>query len=145
MDNETTTSSQDGDAPRRSGRVVKVPEKWEPEASAQLASSKRKRGGEGEEGEDGLESDEDESGLDDDDGDADHPAPRSRRAGAASRQKKPSLKKPKINGAGGHTARIPSRPKKHVRVEAGTKGTGLFGTPSSPSSYAFSRRLTHLL
>ncbi|KAJ4145554.1 hypothetical protein LMH87_004402 [Akanthomyces muscarius] len=126
MDNETTTSSQDGDAPRRSGRVVKVPEKWEPEASAQLASSKRKRGGEGEEGDDALDSDEDESGLDDDEGDADHPAPRSRRAGASSRQKKPSLKKPKINGAGGHTARIPSRPKKSVRIEAGTKGTGLF-------------------
>ncbi|OAQ98255.1 hypothetical protein LLEC1_00778 [Akanthomyces lecanii] len=126
MDNETTTSSQDGDAPRRSGRVVKVPEKWEPEASAQLASSKRKRGGEGEDGDDGLDSDEDEGDLDDDDGDADHPAPRSRRAGAASRQKKPSLKKPKINGAGGHTARIPSRPKKNVRIEAGTKGTGLF-------------------
>ncbi|XWW96740.1 hypothetical protein V2A60_004720 [Cordyceps javanica] len=126
MDNDTAASSQDGDAPRRSGRVVKVPEKWEPEASAQMASSKRKRGGEGVEGDDNPESDEDESGEDDDDGDGDHPAPRSRRAGGGSRQKKPSLKKPKINGAGGHTARIPSRPKKTVRIEAGTKGTGLF-------------------
>ncbi|KAM0670552.1 hypothetical protein ACQRIU_000947 [Beauveria bassiana] len=146
MENDTAASSQDGDAPRRSGRVVKVPEKWEPEASAHVASTKRKRGGEGEEGDDDLESDEHESGEDDDHGDEDHPAPRSRRAGGAGRQKKPSLKKPKTNGAGGHTARIPSRPKKTVRIEAGTKGTGLFvdifgsGEPSQTVAHQWLER-----
>lgn len=123
MDNESVASSQDGEAPRRSGRVVKAPEKWEPEAAAQAASSKRKRGGaDGEDGdEDELESEEDSDN--DAESDEDHPAPRSRRAGGP---KKPSLKKPKINGSGGHTARIPSRPKKTVRIDAGKKGTGLF-------------------
>ncbi|OAA66123.1 STAG-like protein [Cordyceps fumosorosea ARSEF 2679] len=146
MDNDTAASSQDGDAPRRSGRVVKVPEKWEPEPSAH-ASTKRKRGGEGDDADDGLESDDDESAEDDDDaGDGDHPAPRARRAGGASRQKKPSLKKPKTNGAGGHTARIPSRPKKTVRIEAGSKGTGLFvdifgsGEPSQTVAHQWLER-----
>lgn len=147
MDNDIVASSQDDDAPRRSGRVVKIPEKWEPEPSAQMASAKRKRGGEGGEGDDGLDSDEDDSAEDEDDGDDDHPAPRARRAGGASRPKKPSLKKPKINGAGGgHTARIPSRPKKTVRIEAGTKGTGLFvdifgsGEPSQTVAHQWLER-----
>lgn len=133
MENDTAASSQDGEAPRRSGRVVKAPEKWEPEASAQTASAKRKRDGEdGDGGNDDIESDEGLSDEEDAESDEDHPAPRSRRAGGASRQK-PSLKKPKINGGSAvHTARIPSRPKKTVRIDAGNKGTGLFGIKGLP-------------
>lgn len=122
MDNESVTSQdQDAASRRRSGRVVKAPEKYEPELSQ---SAKRKRGAGNDDGlDDGIDSEE-ESSEEEDDSDEEHPAPRSRKP--AQRKKKPSTKKPKING--GHTARIPSRPKKTVRIEAGEKGTGLFGT-----------------
>ncbi|KND93804.1 Cohesin subunit psc3 [Tolypocladium ophioglossoides CBS 100239] len=124
----------DSTARRRSGRVVKVPTKFalEPVASA---ASKRKRGehdGDDAEDEDGEpESDEEMSDDVDAASDEDHPAPRSRRTPAQGRRaKKPSVKKPRINGthpaAAGHVARIPSRPKKAIRIEAGEKGTGIF-------------------
>ena len=119
-------------ARRRSGRVVKAPAKFGPEAVAS-AASKRKRGDrDGDDAEDEeLESDEDMSDDVDVVSDEDHPAPRSRKTPAqGGRAKKPSLKKPKINGtqpSAGHVARIPSRPKKAVRIEAGEKGTGIFG------------------
>lgn len=128
MDNAAADiADQDSSSRRRSGRVVKVPEKYGPDASALSASAKRKRRetGENDADDDDLESDQ-ESGEDDADSDEDHPAPRSRKPAGSARQKKPSLKKPKINGSS-HVARIPSRPKKAVRIDAGRKGTGLFG------------------
>lgn len=121
MDNSATSLDQDDAARRRSGRVSKAPQKFEPELSQ---SAKRKRG-QGQDGgfDDGdLDSEEDDSSEEEDDSDEEHPAPRSRQP--ANRRKKPSTKKPKINGA---AVRIPSRPKKAVRIEVGEKGTGLFG------------------
>ena len=122
MDNASVASQdQDAASRRRSGRVVKAPEKYEPELSQ---SAKRKRGAGHDDGQDDDVDSDEESSEAEDDSDEEHPAPRSRKP--AQRKKKPSTKKPKING--GHTARIPSRPKKTVRIEAGEKGTGLFGT-----------------
>jgi cohesin complex subunit SA-1/2 len=124
----SATPEPDENSRRRSGRVVKVPAKYAPEP-ANNAAPKRKRGEQGGEelDEDEVESDE-EMSNEDNASDEDHPAPRSRKTG---RTKKPSSKKPKINGAqpSGPTqiSRIPSRPKKTVRIEAGEKGTGLFG------------------
>lgn len=125
----SATPEPDADSRRRSGRVVKVPTKYAPEP-ANNAAPKRKRGEQdGDEAEDDeIESDEEVSD-EDNASDDEHPAPRSRKAGG--RSKKPSSKKPKINGAQpsgpAQVARIPSRPKKTVRIEAGEKGTGLFG------------------
>lgn len=123
----------DSTARRRSGRVVKVPTKFAPEPAAS-AASKRKRGEhDGDDaGDEEPESDEEMSDDADAASDEDHLAPRSRKTPTqGGRVKKPSLKKPKINGtqpaAAGHVARIPSRPKKAVRIEAGEKGTGIFG------------------
>jgi cohesin complex subunit SA-1/2 len=63
--------------------------------------------------------------------DEDHAAPKPRKPSQTTRAKKPSIKKPRINGArpavSGTIARIPSRPKKTVRIDPGEKGTGLFG------------------
>ncbi|KAG5951542.1 hypothetical protein E4U53_002857 [Claviceps sorghi] len=146
----SATPEPDATTRRRSGRVVKAPTKYAPEPTT-TGAPKRKRGNDDEhEAEpdeidpDGQTSDDD----DDDDGaqsDGDHlPTPAARSRTARARAKKPSSKKPKINGAqpsGLHQiARIPSRPKKTVRIEAGEKGTGLFaeifGSGDSSNSIA---------
>ncbi|RDA94413.1 hypothetical protein CP533_2222 [Ophiocordyceps camponoti-saundersi (nom. inval.)] len=121
-------------ARRRSGRVVRPPAKFAP---------KRKR--------DDNEADADDDEADDEPGseqessdepdaasDADHPPPRWRKSSRSARPKKPSTKKPKINGSS-HIARIPSRPKKVVRIDAGS-GSGLFadifGSGDAPDAIA---------
>ncbi|EXV00764.1 STAG domain protein [Metarhizium robertsii] len=124
----SATPEPDADSRRRSGRVVKLPAKYAPEPT-NTAAPKRKRGAQDGEEVDDEEVDSDEDVSDEDDAsDEEHPAPRSRKAGG--RSKKPSSKKPKINGAQplgpAQVSRIPSRPKKTVRIEAGEKGTGLF-------------------
>lgn len=125
----SSTPEPDAASRRRSGRVVKAPTKYAPDPAAP-AAAKRKRGDQDgdEHEEDELDSDEEMSG-EDDASDEDHPAPKPRKA--SSRAAKPSSKKPKINGtqptALGHGARIPSRPKKTVRIDAAEKGSGLFG------------------
>ncbi|OAA45466.1 STAG-like protein [Metarhizium rileyi] len=124
----SATPEPDADSRRRSGRVVKIPAKYAPEQTNNTAP-KRKRGEQdGDEiADEEVDSDEETS---DEDGasDEEHLAPRSRKTGG--RSKKPSNKKPKINGAQpsalAQVSRIPSRPKKTVRIEAGEKGTGLF-------------------
>ncbi|KAK4072527.1 hypothetical protein Trihar35433_4591 [Trichoderma harzianum] len=130
---DSATASPEPESRRRSGRVVKAPTKYAPEPTA--AAPKRKRNddeaeddGEVENGD--VASDEDMSdAASDAESDHDHPAPKPRKA-QTSRAKKPSTKKPKINGsrpaATGAIARIPSRPKKTVRIDPGEKGTGLF-------------------
>jgi cohesin complex subunit SA-1/2 len=111
---------------------VKAPSKFAPDQSG-AAASKRKRGdGDEEDAENGVSDDEDDMSVDSDaESDADHPAPRSRKQGQGSRARKPSSKKPKTNGVQssslGRAHVIPSRPKKSVRIDAGHKGTGLFG------------------
>lgn len=140
MDNNASPSEPETTARRRSGRVVKAPTKFTPEPATQPSASKRKRTDNDEEDaeNESPESDEEMSDAQDDDSDEDHPAPRSRKkkpaASQTSRAKKPSSKKPKINGAQPARAAqhvgLPSRPKKTVRIDAGDKGTGLFGRSS---------------
>ncbi|KAL6855746.1 hypothetical protein J3F83DRAFT_753342 [Trichoderma novae-zelandiae] len=132
----SATASPEPEARRRSGRVVKAPSKYAPEPTAPAAKRKRnddEADGAADEGAQNgdVASDEDMSDVASDaDSDQDHPAPKPRKAAQTSRAKKPSTKKPKINGSrpamSGAIARIPSRPKKTVRIDAGEKGTGLF-------------------
>lgn len=144
MDNNaspTPTPEADSTARRRSGRVVRAPTKFTPEAATQSATTKRKRDEHDEEDAENEAPDSDEEMSDEieDDSDDDHPAPRSRKKSSqTSRAKKPSLKKPKINGTqparAAHPAGLPSRPKKSVRIDTGDKGTGLFGKDFTPGS-----------
>ena len=129
-------ADRDATAPRRSGRVVKAPSKFTADGAAQASASKRKRGdgdGDEEDVENGLFDHDDEmSDEPDDQSDDDHPAPRSRNPlSQGARARKPSSKKPKTNGVQptsiSRVPGIPSRPKKSVRIDAGEKGTGLFG------------------
>lgn len=129
------SASPDADAAartRRSGRVVKAPQKFADDATLSAAGPKRKRA----ENDDDDDPDEDASGSDDDmsddaaDSDDPETTPKARKP-ALNRAKKSSIKKPKINGSstarGGQFGGLVSRPKKSVRIEAGAKGTGLFG------------------
>ncbi|PON30205.1 hypothetical protein TGAM01_v200645 [Trichoderma gamsii] len=128
----TASPEPDTAARRRSGRVVKAPTKYAPEPTA--SASKRKRNDdEGDEGAENGEVESDEEMSDaasDAASDEDHAAPKPRKPSQTTRAKKPSIKKPKINGArpavSGTIARIPSRPKKTVRIDPGEKGTGLY-------------------
>ncbi|KAM0345194.1 hypothetical protein ACHAPU_006830 [Fusarium lateritium] len=141
MDNNASpTPEPDATTRRRSGRVVRAPSKFTPEPTSQSANPKRKRDDQDDDEEnaenEAPDSDQEMSDDDDDDSDDDHPAPRSRKkASQTSRAKKPSAKKPKINGSKplrparvAHSAKtLPSRPKKSVRIEdAALKGTGLY-------------------
>ncbi|PTB41947.1 uncharacterized protein TrAFT101_008951 [Trichoderma asperellum] len=133
MDASATASPEpDTTARRRSGRVVKAPTKYAPEPTASASKRKRNDDEGDEEAENGAaESDEEMSDAASDAGsDEDHPAPKPRKPSQTTRAKKPSIKKPKINGAqtaaSGTIARIPSRPKKTVRIDPGEKGTGLY-------------------
>ncbi|KAI8659420.1 SCD domain-containing protein [Fusarium sp. Ph1] len=145
MDNNATltpTPDPDGTTRRRSGRVVRAPAKFTPEPATQSSNAKRKRDDADDDDDDedaeneAPDSDEEMSDEPDNESDEDHPAPRSRKKSSqTSRAKKPSSKKPKINGSqpsrparATHAAKsLPSRPKKTVRIEeAAEKGTGLF-------------------
>lgn len=134
MDASATASPEpDTAARRRSGRVVKAPTKYAPEPASSASKRKRNDDEGDEEAENGAAESDDEmsDAASDADSDEDHAAPKPRKASQTTRAKKPSIKKPKINGArpaaSGAVARIPSRPKKTVRIDPGEKGTGLYG------------------
>ncbi|KAK0639022.1 hypothetical protein B0T16DRAFT_235738 [Cercophora newfieldiana] len=143
-DNTATSSPAPNSTARRSGRVTKVPEKFA--ADAPLAA-KRKRAAEhdDEDGEnESPEDEEDDESVTADDEPEDSATEQPKRAApkrkkpAASqtaRSRKPAAKKPKTNGdASGalgaapvtHAARLPSRPKKTVRLDIGHDGAGLY-------------------
>ncbi|KAH6686163.1 STAG domain-containing protein [Plectosphaerella plurivora] len=132
------TASPDPDAAsrRRSGRVVKAPEKFSPEP---IYAAKRKRGDAGDDDDDDddqddLDDDHDApAAADDDMSDAtdaedshQHPPRRSKpKAKPAARARKPAVKKPKTNGVSAyHAANLPSRPKKVVGQAATGTGDG---------------------
>ncbi|KAL2212209.1 STAG-domain-containing protein [Sarocladium strictum] len=116
---------------RRSGRVVKAPQKFADDAALSTAGPKRKRDQNDDDDPDSDAQDSDDA-MSDDAAESDDPdaTPKARKPTASSRAKKSSIKKPKTNGAqssrGGQFGGLPSRPKKSVRIEAGEKGTGLF-------------------
>ncbi|KAF5025897.1 hypothetical protein F66182_2016 [Fusarium sp. NRRL 66182] len=148
MDNNASpTPDPDATTRRRSGRVVRAPAKFTPEATSQSTNSKRKRGDQDDDDDDDDDepenaeneapgSDQEMSDEPDNESDEDHPAPRSRKkASQTSRAKKHSSKKPKINGSQPlrparitHAAKsLPSRPKKTVRIDDVVKnGIGLY-------------------
>ncbi|OLN95415.1 Cohesin subunit psc3 [Colletotrichum chlorophyti] len=133
MASATASPEPESSSRRRSGRVVRAPEKFSPEP---VTAPKRKRG---------LENDEDDEGNEDDDIESDatmsdaaadsadeRPRARPKKRSSASqgnRVKKPATKKPKTNGvaSSGHSASLPSRPKKSVRIASVDKqGQGLY-------------------
>lgn len=148
MDSNTSTSPGPEASRRRSGRVVKVPEKFAPDGAHVVA--KRKRGtdqdGDDAENEDHLDSDEemsDGSPEEDESADQDSEDEAARRRAAKKKQAKPGAqrkhasKRVKTNGAsagaGKHPASLPSRPKKSVRIERLPEdGTGLYGQSRWP-------------
>lgn len=142
---DSNATSPDPESRRRSGRVVRAPQKFAPD-NAQGAA-KRKRGtdqdGDDAENDAPLDSDEEmsegspEEDSDSGDQESEDDAARRRAAarkkkGKSSRPRKPANKRVKTNGAstgaGKHPASLPSRPKKSVRIERlPEEGTGLFG------------------
>ena len=127
----TSTGVATGGSRRKSGRAVKVPEKFAPEPSSQhaIASAKRKRGGED------VENDASDLGEEDEDSDGsdgtaeEEEAPGPRRKPNASR--KPAAKKPKVNGTVSHekesAVKLPSRPKGKKVAIADRNAEGLYG------------------
>lgn len=148
--NANTSPDPDSTARRRSGRVVKVPDKFAPEPSQALVKRKRDDG-EDDDGAPGVDDDDDadenelpelDDEMSDDDQASDDEPARSKRSKKSSSQtqraRKPSAKKPKINGtqpaASNHTVTLPRMPKKSVRLDTSGKGTGLYGTPTPYSA-----------
>jgi cohesin complex subunit SA-1/2 len=143
--NATPSPDPEAAARRRSGRVVRAPDKFAPDASQ--AAAKRKR-------DDGEEDDGDDAGADDDENEVpelddesdegedqesdDEPAraKRAKKSSQSQRARKPSAKKPKINGTqpsvGTKTVTLPRMPKKAVRLDTAGTGTGLYGTAAAP-------------
>lgn len=129
--NANSSPDPDAAARRRSGRVVKAPDRLAPEPS-----QKRKRDGADEEDDmedDVPELDEDESDVPDPESDEEPtPARKSRKASQSKRAKKPASKKPKINGtqpaAVKRTMTLPRMPKKPVRLDTEGKGNSLYST-----------------
>ncbi|KAI1390734.1 STAG-domain-containing protein [Hypoxylon trugodes] len=150
-DNNATSSpaSAPDNSRRRSGRVVRAPQKFSPEPNSSQndqTSSKRKRGPdrdeEDAENESPVEEDDEElSDPDDEDDDnaEEDPASHSKRSKSKqqkSRPKKPAAKRAKVNGnattdvasaPNAPAVRLPNRPKKTVRVTiAHPDGDGLY-------------------
>ncbi|KAH9904848.1 STAG-domain-containing protein [Xylariomycetidae sp. FL2044] len=149
-DNNATSSSPAPDmSRRRSGRVVKAPQKFSPEprpSQTDNPSSKRKRGPEpdDEDVENGVhdagEEDEEEAEDEQDEDDADDeptPRPQKSRSSQKSRSKKPAAKRPKVNGNGPSAVAsvssapavkaLPSRSKKSVKLAIPRRdGDGLY-------------------
>lgn len=146
-DNNATSSpaSVPDNSRRRSGRVVRAPQKFSPQpnASQNDHSSKRKRGPEhdDEDAENGYpeeaEEEEELSDPEDEDDDADEAPSRSKTKSKRSRPKKPAVKRAKVNGSAPVDAasaphapavKLPNRPKKTARVViAHPDGDGLYG------------------
>jgi len=161
-DNHATVSPapEDGSRRSRSGRVVRAPSKFTPDA-APAAAGKRKRPEDHDDDDDDDPDDDDNQGHgngenleneppasdsdisdpdDDDPDDQDHAAggaarPKKRRPASSNKVKKPAAKKPKINGSTStYAADLPSRPKKAARVAiVDSEGEGLYGECRKPT------------
>ena len=139
--NGNTSPDPDTTSRRRSGRVVRAPDKFSPQPSHQ-AISKRKRDGGDEDDDDGDENDvpdldDEDSDVIDIESDDDHEPSRKSRKSQSKRTKKPSAKKPKINGThpgtSNRTVTLPRMPKKPTRLDTGDKGNGLYGIMPLPT------------
>ena len=130
--NDVTSTPVATGSRRKSGRAVKVPEKFVPDAPSSQqgsASAKRKRGGEDAEN-DASDVDEEEEESDATVESAAEEVREIRRK--AKTTKKPAAKKPKVNGAATHgeapAVKLPARPKKAKKVAIADKSAeGLYG------------------
>jgi cohesin complex subunit SA-1/2 len=150
--NDVTSSPAETSARRKSGRAVRAPNKFVPNApssQAGSASAKRKRGGEYAENNasDGEEIEEDSDESIESAGEEEL---KDARRKAKKPAKKPAQKKPKVNGSlpnkGGAAVRLPTRSKKTKKVAiADTSAGGLYGKyvciEISPSLIFYSRRI----
>lgn len=145
--NANSSPDPDTAARRRSGRVVKAPDRLAPEPSSQSVAKRKRDGADDDEDDDDAENDSPE--LDDEDSDEpdpesdDEPTPsRKSRKSQSKRAKKPASKKPKINGTqpvgASRTMTLPRMPKKSVRLDTEGKGNGLYGMSVLPA-YTFVR------
>jgi cohesin complex subunit SA-1/2 len=134
--NDVTSTPVATGSRRKSGRAVKVPEKFVPETAP--ASVKRKRGDEENEN-DASDVDEEAEASDATaaSGEEEEPRP-SRKKGKGKAPRKPAAKKPKVNGAAAHeeedeevapAVKLPSRPKAASRrvAIADKNAEGLYG------------------
>lgn len=131
--NANSSPDPDTAARRRSGRVVKAPDRLAPEPAA-----KRKRDGtdDGDDAENDLPELDSEVSDELDPESEDEPAPsRKSRTSQSKRAKKPASKKPKINGTQptttNRTMTLPRMPKKSVRLDTDGKGSGLYSMASA--------------
>ncbi|KAE8444270.1 hypothetical protein EG329_000677 [Mollisiaceae sp. DMI_Dod_QoI] len=129
ISNNDVTSTPGATASRRkSGRAVKVPEKFVPDVPSTQqgpASAKRKRGDEDVEN-DASEIDEDEE-IEEEEEEEESAAEEELKASRRkpNKPRKPAAKKPKVNGTTSHEealpVRLPARPKKTKRVAIADK------------------------
>jgi hypothetical protein len=131
--NDVTSTPVATGSRRKSGRAVKVPEKFVPDAPSSQqgsASAKRKRGGEDAENDaSDIEEDEEESDATVESAAEDEVREIRRKAKTT---KKPAAKKPKVNGTATHDkepqVKRPARPKKTKKVAIADKSAeGLYG------------------
>lgn len=138
MDSNGNTSPDPDTSRRRSGRVVRAPDKFSSQPSQQAIAKRKRDGGDEDDGDEN-----DVPDLDDEDSDEaepesdDEPTPtRKSRKSQSKRAKKPSAKKPKINGAqpstSNRTVTLPRMPKKPTRLDTGDTGNGLYGIMHLP-------------
>ena len=132
--NDVTSSPAETGARRKSGRAVRAPEKFVPNApSSQVGSTnaKRKRGREDAENDASDSEEEDEEDDESIESAGDEELKDTRRT-AKKPAKKPAQKKPKVNGSlpkeGGPAVRLPTRSKKQKKVAIADKNAGgLYG------------------
>ncbi len=131
--NDVTSTPVATGSRRKSGRAVKIPEKFVPNAPSSQqgsASAKRKRGGDDAENDaSDVEEEEEESDATVESA-AEEEVREIRRK--AKTTKKPATKKPKVNGTAIHdeapAVKLPARPKKTKKVAIADKGAeGLYG------------------
>jgi cohesin complex subunit SA-1/2 len=131
--NDVTSTPVATGSRRKSGRAVKVPEKFVPEAPSSqqgTASAKRKRGGEdAENGASDVDEEAEESDATVESADEEEVREIRRKAKTT---KKPAAKKPKVNGTATHeeapAVKLPNRPKNSKKVAIADKNAeGLYG------------------
>ncbi|KAF8856215.1 STAG-domain-containing protein [Acephala macrosclerotiorum] len=130
ISNNDVSSTPGATARRKSGRAVKVPEKFVPDAPSTQqapASAKRKRGEEDGEN-DTSDIDEDEEDVEEEEESAAEEEVRAAKRKQPKKANKPAAKKPKVNGTTAHEdgslVRLPARPKKAKRVAIADKDAG---------------------
>lgn len=130
--NDVASTPAEAGSRRKSGRAVRAPEKYIPEAtSSQNGLAKRKRGDEGAE-EGASDSEEIDEDSDDSVESASEEELKEGRKKAKKPAKKPALKKPKVNGSlrndASSAVRLPNRAKKPKKVAiADRTAEGLYG------------------